>query len=231
MTRRRAPAPSRSRGTTPRAERPQLTQSVCDRLARAIVAGAFEPGQKISEPTLSTMLGVSRAPIREALIELELRGMVEFDERGRTRVPTLTRDDLKEILAVRTALDPLAARLAAEQRDPDGLLAMERNLAATAEATTLAELSRLDTEFHGLIIRGADNRRLEACWHVLEHQVELWIAQMQRQREGVCPDTHDRTVATHREIFEVIRAGRGAEAETLARRHLEGWQETMSFLR
>lgn len=208
-----------------------LARDVRAQLSRAIVAGDLPAGASLSEPALAEKLGVSRAPIREALIELELRGMVEFDERGRTRVPTLTREDLKEILAVRTALDPLAARLAAEQRDPDGLLAMERNLAATAEATTLAELSRLDTEFHGLIIRGANNRRLEACWHVLEHQVELWIAQMQRQREGVCPDTHDRTVATHREIFEVIRAGRGAEAETLARRHLEGWQETMSFLR
>lgn len=208
-----------------------LARDVRAQLSRAIVAGDLPAGASLSEPALAEKLGVSRAPIREALIELELRGMVEFDDRGRTRVPTLTREDLKEILAVRTALDPLAARLAAEQRDPDGLLAMERNLAATAEATTLAELSRLDTEFHGLIIRGANNRRLEACWHVLEHQVELWIAQMQRQREGVCPDTHDRTVATHREIFEVIRAGRGAEAETLARRHLEGWQETMSFLR
>ena len=208
-----------------------LARDVRAQLSRAIVAGDLPAGASLSEPALAEKLGVSRAPIREALIELELRGMVEFDERGRTRVPTLTREDLQEILAVRTALDPLAARLSAEQRDPDGLLAMERNLAATAEATTLAELSRLDTEFHGLIIRGANNRRLEACWHVLEHQVELWIAQMQRQREGVCPDTHDRTVATHREIFEVIRAGCGAEAETLARRHLEGWQETMSFLR
>jgi DNA-binding GntR family transcriptional regulator len=157
--------------------------------------------------------------------------MVEFDDRGRTRVPTLTLDDLREILAVRTAIDPLAARLAAERGDTECLALLDRNVAATAAAATLAELSRLDTEFHGLIVRAAGNRRLQACWNVLEHQVELWITQMQRQREAVSPDTHDKTVTSHQEIFEAIRSGGSDKAETLARRHLSGWAETMPFLR
>ena len=208
-----------------------LARDVRSQLSRAIVSGDLPAGSSLSEPVLAEKLGVSRAPIREALIELELRGMVEFDDRGRTRVPTLTLDDLREILAVRTAIDPLAARLATERRDPECLALLDRNVAATAAAATLAELSRLDTEFHGLIVRAAGNRRLQACWNVLEHQVELWITQMQRQREAVSPDTHDKTVASHQEIFEAIRSGGSDKAETLARRHLSGWAETMPFLR
>ena len=208
-----------------------LARDVRAQLSRAIVTGELPAGAPLSEPVLAEKLGVSRAPIREALIELELRGMVEFDERGRTRVPALTRDDLKEILAVRTAIDPLAARLAAARGDDACLAAIGRNVAATAAATTLADVSRLDTEFHGLIVEAGGNRRLLACWNVLEHQIELWIAQMQRQREAVTPDTHEKTVAAHQEIFETIRSGAVETAETLARQHLAGWQETMPFLR
>lgn len=211
--------------------RGSLAKDVRSQLSRAIVSGDLPAGASLSEPALAEKLGVSRAPIREALIELELRGMVEFDDRGRTRVPTLTRDDLREILAVRTAIDPLAARLAAERRDAKSLSAIDRNLASTAAATTLAELSRLDTEFHGLIVQAAGNRRLLACWNVLEHQVELWITQMQRQREAVNPDTHDKTLSSHREIFDAIRTGPVERAEELARRHLAGWSKTMPFLR
>jgi len=208
-----------------------LARDVRTQLSRAIVAGDLPAGAPLSEPALAEKLGVSRAPIREALIELELRGMVEFDERGRTRVPTLTREDLRDILEVRLAIDPLAARLAAERRDADCLSAIDRNVAATASSTTLAELSPLDTEFHGLIVRASGNRRLLACWNVLEHQIELWITQMQRQREAVSPDTHEKTVVSHGEILEAIRSGEGPLAETLARRHLAGWAETMPFLR
>ena len=67
----------------PCGEGANLSQTVCSRLARALLAGQFKPVSKISEPSLSAMLGVSRAPIREALIELERRGLVEFDASGR----------------------------------------------------------------------------------------------------------------------------------------------------
>ena len=77
------------------------------------------------------------------------------------------------------------------------------------------------------IVEAGGNRRLLACWNVLEHQIELWISQMQRQREAVSPDTHEKTVVSHQEIFEATRSGSVDKAETLARQHLAGWQETM----
>lgn len=223
MTRRRAPAPSRSRGTTPRAERPQLTQSVCDRLARAIVAGAFEPGQKISEPTLSTMLGVSRAPIREALIELELRGLVEFDATGRTRVPVLTPRDIDEIYAVRLMIDPTAASLAATQARPGSFAALERIITATRSARTLAAVSRLDAEFHDRIVRMAGNRRLLLCWGVLRDQVGLWIAQMQLRHQAVTRSTRLETADAHQQLLEAIRSGDAKKAAAEAHRHVADW--------
>lgn len=227
MSRRRAPAPSRSRGTAPRTERPQLTQSVCDRLARAIVAGVFEPGQKISEPTLSTMLGVSRAPIREALIELELRGLVEFDATGRTRVPVLTPRDIDEIYAVRLMIDPTAASLAATRARPGSFAALERIITATRSARTLAAVSRLDAEFHDRIVRMAGNRRLLLCWNVLRDQVGLWIAQMQLRHQAVTRSTRLETADAHQQLLEAIRSGDPQRAAAEAHGHVADWMRLL----
>ena len=159
-----------------RVERLNLSQTVSSRLSRAILAGEFAPGSRISEPTLSARLGVSRAPIREALIELELRGLVEFDPTGHTRVPSLSPRDIDEIYTVRLMIDPVTAALAAQHAKADTFKALESNVAATKSAKTLADVSRLDVEFHDKIVRAAGNRRLLLCWNVLRDQVGLWLA-------------------------------------------------------
>lgn len=218
------PTPSTARS---RATRTSLSQSVLGRLSRAIVAGEFEPGTRVSEPTLSAMLGVSRAPIREALIELELRGLVEFDPTGHTRIPTLTPQDLEEIYIVRLMLDPVAAGLAAQRAEPDDFAALESNIVATKSAETLADVSRLDAEFHDCIVRAAGNRRLLLCWNSLRDQFALWLAQMQLRQEAATHRTRQDTVAAHRSLLGVIRSGDAEAASAEARRHVTGWIRLM----
>ena len=132
--------------------RVRLSQTVFSQLSRAIIAGDFEPGSRLSEPTLSAMLGVSRAPIREALIELELRGLVEFDPTGHTRIPALTPQDIEEIYVVRLMIDPVAVGLAAQRGTARDFAALEANITATKSAKTLADVSRLDAEFNDRIV-------------------------------------------------------------------------------
>jgi len=201
----------------------RLSQTVSSRLSRAIIAGEFEPGKRISEPALSAMLGVSRAPIREALIELELRGLVEFDATGHTRVPTLTPRDIQEIHTVRLMIDPVAASLAAKHAGADTFAALEANIAATQSAQTLADVSLLDTEFHDRIVHASGNRRLLLCWSVLRDQVGLWLAQMQLRHQTVGRRTRQETVAAHRRLLAVIRSGDADRAAAMARRHVQSW--------
>jgi DNA-binding GntR family transcriptional regulator len=210
-----------------RTDRVRLSQTVLSTLSSKIIAGEFEPGSRISEPTLSVMLGVSRAPIREALIELELRGLVEFDPTGHTRVPALTPRDIEEIHAVRLMIDPVAAGLAAERGTPRAFAVLEANIAATKVAKTLADVSRLDAEFHDRIVRAAGNRRLLLCWKVLRDQFGLWLAQMQLRHEAVTHSTRQDTVESHRELLEVIRSGDAKSASKEARRHVAGWIKLM----
>lgn len=208
-------------------DRVRLSQAVFSRLSRAIIAGEFEPGARISEPALSAMLGVSRAPIREALIELELRGLVEFDPTGHTRIPLLTPRDIEEIHAVRLMIDPVAAGLAAERAKPQAFAALEANINATKSAKTLSDVSRLDAEFHDRIIRAAGNRRLVLCWNVLRDQFGLWLTQMQLRHEAATHRTRQETVESHRSLLQVIREGDAKKASEAARRHVAGWIKLM----
>lgn len=208
-------------------DRVRLSQAVFSRLSRAIIAGEFEPGARISEPALSAMLGVSRAPIREALIELELRGLVEFDPTGHTRIPLLTPRDIEEIHAVRLMIDPVAAGLAAERAKPQAFAALEANINATKSAKTLSDVSRLDAEFHDRIIRATGNRRLVLCWNVLRDQFGLWLTQMQLRHEAATHRTRQETVESHRRLLDVIRAGDAKKASEEARRHVAGWIKLM----
>jgi DNA-binding GntR family transcriptional regulator len=210
-----------------RADRSRLSQTVLSRLSTAIIAGEFAPGSRISEPTLSAMLGVSRAPIREALIELELRGLVEFDPTGHTRVPMLTPADIEEIHAVRLMIDPVAAGLAAERGRPQDFAGLEANIEATKSAKTLAAVSRLDAEFHDRIVRASRNRRLLLCWNVLRDQFALWLTQMQLRHEAATRRTLQETVDSHLRLLDVIRSGDARKASEAARRHVAGWIRLM----
>ncbi len=191
------------------------------------MAGEFQPGARISEPALASKLGVSRAPIREALVELQLRGLVEFDSTGHTRIPVLTPEDLREIYTVRLMIDSTAASLAATHASPEAFASLEANIAATKSAKTLGDVSRLDAEFHGGIVQASGNRRLLLCWNVLRDQIGLWLAQMQVRRENIARRTRQQTVVAHRQLLEVIRRGNAEEAATAARGHVAGWIELL----
>jgi DNA-binding GntR family transcriptional regulator len=99
-----------------------LTTGVIDRIRRAILTGELKEGTALPEAQTASKLGVSRVPVREALVELERQGLVEFDRNGRACVRTFTADDVAEIISLRANLQRMAARLAAMADDLARLL-------------------------------------------------------------------------------------------------------------
>ena len=179
------------------------------------------------ETALAEQLGVSRVPVREALIELERHGLVEFDDKGRTRVPVLTAHDVEEIYQLRLALEPLAAQLMAS-RNEDGLFAaMKQNIASTERAESLPELARLDAEFHALIAQGSGNRRLQESWEALRYQVELWLNHMQKKHLVIKRSTREDTVDAHGRLLDVLRKGNGAKARDQMHQHIVSWRRML----
>lgn len=93
----------------------KLPDLVLDKLMEWIMSGKLSMGDKLNTEGLATQLGVSRMPIREALSNLEKKGLAESIPYAGTRLVTLTKEDVRQIYIARTALEPIAAKYACEK--------------------------------------------------------------------------------------------------------------------
>src|ERR1700721_2371639 len=111
-------------------ERMTLTGRVFDQIVETIVQGRIAPGETINEVNLSTRLGVSRAPLREAIARLEAKGLIHRVPHLGARVIDLQPGEFEELFAIRQGLEGMAARLAAVAMSADDLDALEWSLEA-----------------------------------------------------------------------------------------------------
>jgi len=155
--------------------RTTVTTVATEHLREQIVCGSVQPGETLPASKVAEMLGVSRAPIREALTLLEREGLVEFNRRGTARVCDFDLEDVRELGLMRLVLEPAASRLAAERRPQAGLDAIEENLHALKAVSRLDDVTRLDLDFHRLIFAAAGNQRLMRAWESLWSQFSLVI--------------------------------------------------------
>lgn len=207
-------------------------QSQSDRALSAlrtlILSGAFARGEKLSEPALSDRLGISRTPLREAMMHLHQEGLLTREDGGSARVSSYSMRDITDAIEVRGTLEGLAARLAAERGTTPEDLAI-----AACILDTLDEA--LDTG------RGVDFRTYvaqNAAFHDWIAQasgspvVAREIARANRLplagpsafltgQEGQRPFLQSLIIAQdqHRAILGAIQSGEGARAEALAREH------------
>ena len=195
-----------------------------DTLRKSIIAGAFASGDHIAEGTLAQQLGVSRAPVREAMMQLEGEGLLVFDKRGAARVKTFTEDDFEEIFSLRLELETMASRLACREFSEAHGIRIAENIERTRKASRLLELTLLDVEFHDLIVQAARHTRLQACWATLRHQLEFWLARMHSRVEAPVPKTREATVRNHQGLLAALRSGNEARAVKGIREHIEGWR-------
>jgi DNA-binding GntR family transcriptional regulator len=151
--------------------RPVLADQVKDRLLQDILAGRYPPEARIVETSLARELGVSQAPVREALRGLEALGLVEIlPFRGaRIRRPSIS--ELLEAYAVRFELEALGARLGVPRMtdaDLAGLETLGEEMQRAAAAGDRHEVAVADAAFHARILHLAGNATLERVWRSLE---------------------------------------------------------------
>lgn len=202
--------------------RSTLVAGVADRLRDEIVSGVRPPGAKLGEPSLAREQGVSRGPVREALRQLEREGLVVFDAVGRSRVVTMSAADFEDISVVRVALESAAAAHVAMTFDERLRRTLDRSIAATTSAATLADISRLDLAFHDTIMAATGRRRLIATWRSIHSQLALWLGSLHRAREAITADVLDVTVRSHRDLVDVLASGDAARASAAAAEHAGG---------
>lgn len=170
-----------------------LADQVFDYLSEAILSGELRNGDRLVESELSQKLGISRAPVREALAELERQGLAYSLVRRGTFVRPWTRQGLWEVATLRATLESLAAQLATPNITPDDLVTMERIIAEMEEADRVDDVHRLidlDFDFHDLIVERCQHERLQRALSDMRLQIRIFRIVTKRTDYETYPKTH-----------------------------------------
>lgn len=206
--------------------RHSVSDQVLAELRRQIVHGEIPDATPIPEAQFAQSLGVSRVPVREALLRLERDGLLVTNNRGKSVVRTFTTHDYREIPGVRLELEGLAARLATTARTPADLLLLQQNIGAFAAATTPEELAHLDVEFHHLLCAAAHHTWLQAAWQAIRWPFEAILVRNFRQYVQATSLRESKgSTADHSRIVEAIARQDATTSETLLRQHISRWEE------
>lgn len=219
---------------------PPAYEMVSNKLRDHILVGALKPGDPLpSETELATSFGVNRSTVREGIRQLESDGLVRREGRKRLIVTIPHLADLSprtsrallmrevtfvELWSVCRALEPLSARLAAENITESQLAGIKTNLELTAAAAERGESTGiLDLEFHTLLAEAAHNHALLLS----REPVGLLLYPAFQQVEAQLPQAPGRLVKAHSEMVRALERRDPGHAEHWAALHIEdlkrGW--------
>jgi DNA-binding GntR family transcriptional regulator len=184
-----------------------------------IVEGVLAAGSKLSEVELSTMYGVSRAIVREAINRLENASLVERKPNIGAKVVTLTHQGLVQLYQVREALEGMAARLAAQNMSDEEISQLNGLLATHFEEVKDGESyyqEAGDVDFHYRILLGSHNQQLIS---MLSNNI-YHLVRMYRVQLGMAGPRVTTAFVEHKSIVQAISNRDGELAELLMRRHI-----------
>ncbi|MEI4472439.1 GntR family transcriptional regulator [Frigidibacter sp. MR17.24] len=197
-----------------------LTAMVTDRLREAIIDGQFALGENISEDRLTSVFGVSRSPVRDALAALQFTGLVEVRPKRGSFVFSPSLDDVAELCQFRFMLEREAARLA-HAADRDVLIAAIETLIATMERAEAAGDTRAyaqaDTAFHTTFFDLCGNALVRNAYQLADARIATLRTVLTAQYDERRRSSFDE----HREMLAAFRADDLATFETILHEHVD----------
>lgn len=193
-----------------------LNNVVADALREAILSGQFKPGDRLPEPQLAEMFGVSRNPIREALQVLSNEGLVETSPRKGARVPLMSREELSEMIELRAELEGISARNAARHCDNDLRVELGELIAEGDRALAEGDqegLEAMNARFHRDLGRAGRNRYLAEIMGSLRDRT-FWLFSTRAQVRA------EDSWREHAQILRAVIDGDGTRATDLASEHV-----------
>jgi DNA-binding GntR family transcriptional regulator len=169
----------------------------------AILAAVYKGGDVITEGGLAHEVGVSRTPVREALLRLEVEGLVQLQPKKGAVVSQFAMRDVEDVLEARALVENQTARKAFEHR-AELLPEVERAHAAMqlrSRERDTAAFTEADREFHELIVDAAGNAVLSSIYRMLRERQTLFTSAMVRGRA----DRMQAAIAEHERILEQLR--------------------------
>jgi len=199
-------------------DRESLKSKVSRVLREAIQTGALKPDQRLVEEEISSQLGVSRVPVREAIAFLEQDGLVVRELGRGARVANPSEKDIEEIYGLRIALELHALVIAIEKIDKDDLQTLQELVNSMSECIEAGDVSRLveiDLSFHETLCSMTGNQRLLDAWKSHIFQLRMLLA-----LSGSAGYDVRNMLKGHQQIIVALREGNLAEARTILNDHI-----------
>lgn len=155
-----------------------LAEQVKERLLQDIFAGRYPPESRIVETRVAKELGISQAPVREALRGLEALGLIEILPFRGARVRRPSADEMRDAYMVRTELEVLGARLGVPKMTDGDLADLDRlhtQMRKAAAKKDRHDVALADTRFHARLLSLCGNHALERVWRSLEPYQRTYI--------------------------------------------------------
>lgn len=201
----------------PLARSDSFTERTLHAVRELILSGHFGPGDRVNEAELANSLGVSRAPLREALQQLSSEGLVHRIQHRGTFIPTFGAAETIQLFQVREALEVMAARLAAERVSPDDLTSLRAVLDSTSERLRAQDDAHYpsDLDFHELVLAVAGNPMLAQRAGEVHRQIHV-----ARARSAYNTDRARQAYEEHLDILRALEAHDPDQADRAMRAHL-----------
>lgn len=195
----------------------QLRDIVASRIREMVISGSVPGGTHLVETELASLLGVSRQPIREALVTLRSEGWLELIPGRGTFVRTPTRDEVTGLFTVRMALEGEAALCAASNIDENGVEALRKISRSGREAYAAKDRDKVvlaNAKFHSMIAEIAAVGALQSMIQDMDSKVRWHYASIAHFRGVASWNEHD-------EIVDALASKDGELARLLSRKHIE----------
>jgi DNA-binding GntR family transcriptional regulator len=196
-----------------------LTKVAYESIRDAIVYGRFDFGEPLSETELAHALGMSKGPVRTALRELQVSGLVEIVPQSATYVFRATRAQIEHLGDFRFLLETEAMRLSMAQAALPLVADLERTVALMGKAAASGnriQTKLLDTQFHQAFIRNSGNTYLISSYETIGQIVDAL-----RYRVLDTIVYRNRAYEEHQRMLELLRSGKTRQAIAVLRKHID----------
>lgn len=192
-----------------------LREQVYEHLRASIESGALVPGTFLDQNRISAELGISRMPLRDALIQLDLEGFVEILPRRGVRVRRLTLDDVRHLYEIIGALEGAALLSATggfDEGDLDLMHALNDEMSSALEDGDFDAYYSRNVEFHRVFLSWSDNPELRRTVRICRRR----LYDFPREKSFV-PEWEARSIQEHAELLELLIAGKIRESADFLR--------------
>ena len=198
-------------------ERPEsLKEQILNILRKEIVLGNMKPGEQVVESEIARNYGISRGPVREALVILQQEGFLSRSENGSIFVTTVTKKDVHEIYSLRSVIEGLAARLAVEKFTDEDIAYLDKCVNDMAKLNS--NMDDVNTKpytlkIHQYVVEKADHKRLNDLWTNLNlHRILAPVV--------ITYDNAEECFKKHAQLVEELKKGDPLLAEQAVKEHI-----------